>query len=193
MGFFSSEPKWSQNPYALPAIQGLENYAANVGLGQAGKSARNIIKQMNTGDYSGLAGSMLSPIHDQYATAAREAIRNNSMGGNALMQGWQPALMANIEQESRRKMAEGEGLAYGQAIPQLWGQATQTLQAAKNARMQTELQAREAALRGRIAGSQFYQNPSIWQNIMSVGQGIGMLGKSASSAMTAGQDLSQLI
>lgn len=176
MGFFSGNTSWSINPNAAPGIKGLEDFASHIGLGQAGKSARNVIKQMNSGDYSGLAGSMLAPIHDQYATNLREAVRSNSMGANAFTQGWQPGLMAAQEQDTRRKMAEGEGLAYGQAIPQLWGQATQTLQAAKNARMQTELAARQAALQGRIAGSQAQRNPSIWENIRSLAQGAGEIG-----------------
>jgi hypothetical protein len=175
MGFFSNAPSWSQNPFAQPAIGGLENFANNVSLGQAGRSAKGIIKQMKSGDYTNLAGTMLSPIHDSYATNLREAIRGNSMGANAFMQGWQPGLMAANEQTTRAKMAQDEGLAYGQAIPQLYNQATSTYQNAYNARNQNELQAREAALRGRIAGSQMYQTPSTWSNIVGFGQGLGQL------------------
>jgi hypothetical protein len=175
MGFFSGGVDFHTNPFILPAISGLEQFGAGVGLGKAGKTAKHMLNQMESGDYGGTAGTFLSPIHDRFAADTREAIRSNSMGGNAFVQGSQPALMANIEQDTRRKMAEGEGLAYGQAIPQLYSQAASTFQNALNTKEQMQLAAQEAALRARLGASQAVNTPSTWQNVMSVGQGAGQL------------------
>lgn len=177
MGFFNADPKWTTNPFAKPGIDNIENWGKNQHIGIAGRTGRQILKQMSGGDYGGLAGTLLSPIHDQYASEMREAIRSNSMGANAFTQGSQPALMANIEQESRRRMAEGEGMAYGQAIPALYGQAAGVFQNAKNARDQNQFNALDAGLRGRIASSQFYQNPS---TLSKIGQFANVAGSIAS-------------
>lgn len=173
MGFFTPGNKWIENPYAIPGAENMEAWGRQVGLGKAGKSAKGIIKQMSSGNYGGLAGTILSPIHDQYAAQLREAMRANTMGGNAFVQGSQPALMANIEQETRRKMAEGEGLAYGQAIPNLYGQATGTLQNAINSKNQTQLSAYEAALRARMGAGHHQQTPS---TLGTIGNAVNTIG-----------------
>lgn len=176
MGFFDpGKTRFDINPFIQPAISGLEDFAGGIGLGKAGKTAKHMLGQMESGDFGGTAGTFLSPIHDRFAADTREALRANSMGGNVFVQGSQPALMANIEQDTRRKMAEGEGMAYGQAIPQLYNQASGVFQNALNSREQMELAAREAALRGRLGASQAVGTPSTWQNIMGVGQGVGQL------------------
>lgn len=179
MSIFDPHSHWAINPLVnnggASSISGLEDYAAHTNLGKAGKFSKQIMGQMMGGDFSNLAGTLLSPIHDQYATQMREALRGNSMGGNAFAQGSQPALMANIEQDTRRKMAEGEGMAYGQAIPQLWNQASSTYQNALNNRNQTQLQALQTAMQARQNGAQFYQTPSTFSNIMSSASGLGSI------------------
>src|ERR1041384_4364324 len=99
MGFFTGSTKYTPNPYAAPIIKSLTDY--DPGIGVAGKSGKQIIKQMMGGDYSGLAGGLLSPIHDRSAANTREMLRNNMMGANAFMQGWQPGLMAAPKQDRR--------------------------------------------------------------------------------------------
>ena len=168
MGFFTGDIKYYTNPLAQQGITGLEDFANTVNLGAAGKFAKNTLKDMNSGDYSGVAGTMLSPIHDRYATNLREAIRAGGMGGNAFALGSQPALMASIEQEQRRKMAEGEGLAYGQAVPELYQTMANTYQNALNNKQQTKLASLEAALRGRLGAVTPQQTKSAWENITGV-------------------------
>lgn len=185
MGKPFSHQQWQANPNAAGSAGGggylgLEDWGANVGLGKAGKSAKNIINQMASGDYGNLAGSLLSPIHDRYATQQRELTRNNQMGANAIYQGSQPALMAGLEDETRRQMAEGEGMAYGQAIPQLYGQATNTYQGALNQQQGSQLAAQEAALRARLGSGQYTTQPGWFDR---VGQVAGLASQIGGMAM----------
>jgi hypothetical protein len=178
MGFFEGDYKWQTNPYAAPGIGAIEDWGKSVGLGKAGKAAKGIINQISSGNYGGLAGSILSPISNRYATQMREAIRANSMGGNAFAQGAQPALMAAIEQDTRRKMAESEGLAYAEAIPQLFSSASNVYQNANNARDSSQLSALEAAIRARLGASQMTQGMSGMQkfgNILGMAQNVASL------------------
>jgi len=173
MGHAFSHQQWNQNPNAAGSAGGggylgLENYAQNVGLGKAGKTAKGILNQMSSGDYGNLAGTILSPIHDRYATQLRELTRNNQMGANAMYQGTQPALMAGLEDETRRQMAEGEGLAYGQAIPQLYGQASGTYQGALNQQENQQLGALDAATRARLGSGQYNTQPGWFDRVGQV-------------------------
>src|SRR4026207_689450 len=98
MGFFQSDPKFMNNPNAAGApgqggYLGLEDWGRGLGIGKAGKFNLGLMKDMRSGAYSGVAGGLLSPIHDRFATAGREAERNATMGGNAMYRGTQPALM----------------------------------------------------------------------------------------------------
>jgi len=174
MPFFSPGYKMPQWDKIYPGIQGLEDFTQTIGLGP-GKFGKKLTKQLWGGDYSGIAGTLLSPIQDQFRTNTREALRANMMGGNALFQGSQPALMSAIEQDTRRKMAEAQGLALGQAIPQLWSSATETWQRGLDSARNAEIAAREAALRGRIAASQPIQTPSTWDKITGVIGGLGAM------------------
>lgn len=164
----------------MTGVTNLENYGQNIGLGKAGKADKSIINQMVGGDYGGLAGSLLSPIHDQYATQGREQERNAMMSGNALIAGSQPALMAGLQNESRAKMAEGEGLAYGQAIPQLFGQAQQGYQNALNSQTGAQMSALQSALQGRLGANQYITQPG-WMD--RIGQVAGIAGQIGGLAM----------
>lgn len=168
------------NAPAMQGVTNLENYGQNIGLGKAGKYDKAIMGQMMGGDYSGIAGSLLSPIHDQYATQGREQERNAMMGANSFLAGSQPALMAGLQNESRAKMAEGEGLAYGQAIPQLFGQAQQGYQNALNAQTGSQMQALQGGLQGRLGANQYITQPG-WMD--RVGQVAGIAGQIGGLAM----------
>lgn len=186
MGFFQSDDKWIPNPNAMGApgqggILGLEDMGNNFTLGHAGKAAwKGILKPMMAGDYSALAGGLLSPIHDRYAANLRESERNALSGGNALYAGTQPALMQALQDEQRRKMAEGEGLAYGQAIPSLWESAAHTYQGALDSKRQEQLQAYQSALQGRLNSGHFMPQKSILDKI---GQVVGIGSQVAGMAM----------
>ena len=171
-GAFSSR-KLETNQPAMQGVSNIENYGQNVGLGAAGRSAKGILKQMTGGNYSKLAGTLLSPIHDRYAANAREMERKSLMGGNAFARGTQPALMASIQNDAMKQMAEGEGLAYGQAIPALWGQASDQFQNALNARRGLEMGSLQSGLQGRLAANQYITKPG-WLD--RVGQVAGMVG-----------------
>lgn len=168
----------------MQGVTNLENYGQGIGLGKAGKYDKSIMNQMMGGDYSGIAGSLLSPIHDQYATAKREGDRNAMMGGNAMYAGTQPAMMAGLGMENARKMAEGEGLAYGQAVPQLWGQASQGYQNALNAQTGAQMQALQGGLQGRLGANQYITQPG-WMD--RVGQIAGIAGQIGGAAMSIPQ------
>lgn len=175
MGFFSSEPEYRFNPFVMPGVEGLEDFAGNMGMGTAGNLSKKMLKQMFKGNYSGLIGGLLDPIRTRSATNLREALRAGSMGANALTYGWQPALMRGMEDTTRAKFAEQEGLALGEAIPQLFGNLMGGYQSALNSKRGSQLGALEAALRGRIGGSQSYMEPSTWDKIVGFGQGLGSL------------------
>ena len=180
MGNAFSHRQLEVNKPAMEGVTNLENYGQNIGLGKAGKADKQIIASMMGGDYSGLAGNLLSPIHDQYATEGREQERNALMGGNALAFGNQPALMAGLQNESRAKMAEGEGLAYGQAIPALFGQAQQGYQNALNAQTGSQMQALQGGLQGRLGANQYVTQPG-WMD--RLGQTVGIAGQIGQLAM----------
>lgn len=186
MGIFQSDPKWMQNPNAAGApgqggYLGLEDFADNVNLGHAGKAAwKKIMSPMLAGDYSGLVGGLLSPIHDRYATNLRESERNALSGGNAMYAGTQPALMQALQDQQRKSMAEGEGLAYGQAIPSLWESAAHTYQGALDSKRQEQLQAYQSALQGRLNSGQFVPQKSLMDKI---GQVVGIASQVGGMAM----------
>ena len=171
-GAFSSR-KMETNQPGMVGVGNLESFAQNQGLGRAGKLDKKMMNQMFSGDYGGLAGGLLSPIHDRYAANQREMERKSMMGGNAFARGTQPALMARLQNESMRQMAEGEGLALSQAIPGLWGQAQGGYQNALNAQRGGELSALQSAMQGRLASNQYVTKPG-WLD--RVGQVAGMVG-----------------
>lgn len=175
MAFFEQGRKWVQNPLAQAGIDALDQFGQSQELGMAGKTAKGLLKQMSGGNYGGLAGSMLSPIHDRYAANLREAMRGNSMGGNAFAQGAQPGLMSGIEMDTRRGMAQDEGLAYGAAIPQLYGQAAGVFQNAQNSRRQAELEALNSSMRARLGAGQFQQTPSAWDKTLGFVNGAAQI------------------
>lgn len=178
-GAFSHRQMETNHP-AMTGVTNLENYGQNIGLGKAGKMDRQLLSQMASGDYSGIAGDQLAPIHDQYATQGREQERNAMLGGNAFLGGSQPALMASLQNDVRKQMSEGEGLAYGQAIPQLWSQASQGYQNALNAQTGAQMQALQGALQGRLGANQYITQPG-WMD--RVGQVAGIAGQIGGAAM----------
>lgn len=176
MGSVFSKRKLEVNQPGMQGVSNLENFAAHQSLGKAGKQAKGLMREMGSGDYSGIAGSMLAPIHDQYAAQGREQERNALMGANAMYAGSQPALMAGLQNESRAKMAEGEGLAYGQAIPQLWSQAGSQYQNALNSARSGELSALQSAMQGRLGSNQFITQPGWLDRVSQVAGVAGQIG-----------------
>jgi len=176
MGFFSPSASYKEIPGLGQQLGPLQNFGSQFDLGAADygqRQAKGLMKQMGQGNYEGLAGTFLSPIRDSYAVSQREGERSNMMGANALQQGAQPALMAAIGQEGRLKNQEGLGLALSNAVPQLYGQAQSAFGAGRQRQISElglDLDARKAALQGKIGGNQLVTGPSIFGSIM---QGLG--------------------
>jgi len=178
-----SKPVYQHDPNLVGApgtggYLGLEDWVRNLGLGRAGVSAKEVLQAMNKGNYQGLAGTLLSPIHDRFATNLREGERNAMLGANALYAGTQPALMAGLQNTLRNQMAEGEGLAYGQAIPALWSTAGGMFQNALNALEGNQLAGLEGATRARAG--QLTNEPGWFDRL---GQVAGTAGQIAGLAM----------
>ncbi len=169
-GAFSSQ-KFKINPTGMEGVKNLENFASTPGV--AGSTAEDILGQMSSGDYSKLAGTLLSPISDSFATAGRERERHALMGGNAFYQGTQPAMMSRLGDVANLENAQNKGLAIGAAIPGVFNAAGNMAQAAHN----TQLGGLQAAMSGRVASSPLVQQPG-W-----LGQVAGALGGIAGPAM----------
>lgn len=183
MGHAFSKPVFQHDPNlaggpGTGGFLGLEDWVRNLGLGRAGESAKDVLRQMDKGNYQGLAGTLLSPIHDRFATNLREGERNAMMGANAMYAGTQPALMAGLQDTMRNKMAEGEGLAYGQAIPALWSSAGGMFQNALNSLEGNQLAGLEGATKARAG--QLVNEPGWFDR---VGQVAGTVGQIAGLAM----------
>ena len=134
-------------------LEGMQNslFNYNPGLGQAGKIARKGLMGFAAGNYdSGVFGSMLNPIRDQFATSQREMDRNAAMGGNAFMVGSQPGLMAGLQNDARLANTQNMGLALGQAVPGLYSALSNQYQSAKNAADQGAIGSMSAAMNNRL-------------------------------------------
>lgn len=155
---FSSSKTWVNKP-GMEGAGRLTDFADSQGLGKAGKSAKHVLGQMDSGDYSGLAGTLLDPVRQTFAKRGQEMNRNALMGGNRFYAGTQPALMRGIENAAQLENNQNEGLAMGQAIPALWGQAGGQFQNALNSQRQAQLGGLSAAANALIASNQRYQQP----------------------------------
>jgi len=178
MGGAFSKTSWMQNPNAAGApggggYLGLESWGADQGLGWAGKANKQLGREMQSGDYTGIAQSQLNPIIAMGEAARRGMEREAQLGGNALWAGDQPALRMAIGNEARRRLAEGTQMQLGNAIPQLWGQATQGYQGALNASRQAQLGALQSGLQGRLQSGQYQTKPGWLTNMMGVMGGLG--------------------
>lgn len=163
MGFFSPSSSYHEVPGLSQFLSPLQGFQP--GLGKSGRVAKNLLGDLQSGNYEGLAGSFLSPIKDQFAVNQRENDRSLNMGANALYQGSQPGLMAAIGNEGRLKNQEGLGMSLASAIPGLYGQASNAFQSAYNTKQGLTLDAMRAALEGKIGGNKLVTNPSMWSSI----------------------------
>ena len=173
MSFFGTGASYKEVPGLSQYLSPLQNF--DPGLGFAGRQAKGVLKHMGQGDYEGLASSFLSPIKDQYAVNQRENERDLSMGANAFQQGAQPGLMATIGNESRLKNQEGLGMSLASAIPQLYGQMSNTFGQARQTRIGSQLQGLQSALQGKLGGNQLVTSPSIFSQLASGAQAAGSL------------------
>jgi hypothetical protein len=171
MGFFSSSPRWVSNP----ASQGLQNefrdWTAGQGLGRAGQQAKGFLKHFANGNYDSdpTIGVYLAPLRDQYSTMQRESNRAFGMGGLGMASGSQPALMARLKMLNEQQIAEQQGQAYANYLPQLYSQQAGIFQNAQNSRRQAELAGMSGAMQAANMGT-WYQPKSIMDNLLSLGQ-----------------------
>ncbi len=160
-------------------ISAVEAYGRQQGLGKTGKMDRDILQQMQSGDYSGIAGSYLAPIEEQGAANTSAALRSNELGANAMVRGQQPALYAGLDNQVRSQMAQGTGMALANAIPQLASQAGAGYQQALAQQEGVQMGALDAGLQGREAvmnAGHYSQSPSVLQDAMGIAQLGGQIG-----------------
>jgi hypothetical protein len=164
MGFFSGRRVWEATPGSTEMGNRYRQYGEGQTLGMAGKMAKAGLKQMSLGGGpggydSGIIGNMLAPIRDQFATQSREAQRNAGMGLGAIAGGVQPGLLARQQGLLQDQIGEQMGLSLSSAVPQIYGQLSNTFQNAQNSRRNAE----EFGLQGEqstLGMGQWRQEPS---------------------------------
>ena len=181
MGLFSSSTKFNEIPGIQPYLDNLLGFGDKFNLGEndfGTRQSRKFLKQLGSGDYSGLMGTILNPIHNAAETSRREGERGMQMGANAMYQGTQPALMAGLSEETRLRSQEQEGLAMSSAIPQLYGQVQSAYGAGRGRSLQgagLDLQSLIAALQGKIGANQASTSPSLFSQFSGAAAGLAPL------------------
>lgn len=101
--------------------------------------------------------------------------RDMTMGGNALVSGSQPALMASLENESRLKSQETEGLALSKAVPGLLSTLHSGLMEGVNSRRQAQLGGLQLGMQGRLGSGQYVYKPGWLSQVGQFASGFGSL------------------
>lgn len=182
MGFlFNPRANFKEVPGINQYLSPVSGFGDQFDLGRADfgqRQAKQIMKGIGEGDYSGIIGTYLNPITDAAKTSEREMERNMSMGANAMYAGTQPALMAGLQQEAKLRGQEQLGMQYAAAIPQLYGQAQQAYGAGRGrqiAEMGLDLQSLIAALEGKISANKLVTGPSVLSQLAQAAAGAGTL------------------
>lgn len=174
MGFFSSDPKWMATPGSGALAQQYKDYGNSVGLGMAGNIAKHGLKQFANGGGekgydTGIVGNLLAPLRDQYGTMQRESNRGYGMGALGMTGASNPAQMARLKQLGEDRIGESMGHAYAQALPGIFNSLSSTYGDARSTRIGAEMGALQG--QGQALGmGQWVSKPSIFDNIMKVGQ-----------------------
>jgi hypothetical protein len=141
---------------------------------------RQLIKQMDAGNYGGIAGDLLAPIEQQGQANLEGQERSNAMGGNALMSGYQPALMTAANNLAANQTQQNEGMQIASAIPQIFTGASNTVLSGTEALDSLKDQALNQALQGTIASTVSKANPSGFSDLAS---SLGLLQSLGQSSM----------
>ena len=174
MGFFDSSVTFKQNPFMIPGLTGLQNFADNVGFGRVGNQSNALLKQMMKGNYSGIIGGMLNPITQASDTGMREALRNMNMNFGLGM-GNQPLLNKNMEATIRAQFNNQKGEALANAIPQLYNTMASNYQNALNSQRGYELGGLSALTSGEAQSAVPIGQSSTLQKILGGAGGLASL------------------
>lgn len=171
-GAFNSR-KMETNEPAMERVRNLEAWGQDLGIGRSGKLNKKLMNQMYEGDYSGLAGGLLSPLKTAHDTEARRRTRQGLMSGNAMYAGTQPALMRNIENEAAAEADTQYGNNLSNALPGLWGQVNTGYQNALGSQRGFQQGALQGAMQGSLQANQYRDKPGWLGQVTGAIGGIG--------------------
>lgn len=173
MGFFQGRTNFQKIPGADDMGNRYRQYGQGQTLGMGGKIAKQGLKQMSLGGGAGgydtgIVGNLLAPLRDQYSTMQRDVGRGYGLGSMGLTGASNPAQVARLQQLAQDKVGESMGHAYAEAVPNIFGQLSNTFQNAQDSRRRAE----EFGLQGEqstLGMGQWRQEPSFLDKLGQIG------------------------